>query len=188
MPEIVHANGAAHWRARLCFIASLVLPLPAAATMPAADTVATPSIHATLDGAPPAPPAPPAEAASATALAPSTPAAPLPQHTSPASRAGEHVEQLRPDPAPPTGGAPAGFGPTAAANQLDSARGGADAMTADARLHGSVSSNSASQMTTGANRIESGSFAGAVGLPVVIQNSGANVLIQNATVINLQLK
>jgi hypothetical protein len=38
------------------------------------------------------------------------------------------------------------------------------------------------------NVISGGSFANSSGLPVVIQNSGANVLIQNATVINLQLQ
>jgi hypothetical protein len=41
---------------------------------------------------------------------------------------------------------------------------------------------------TGANTIDAGSFANMSGIPVVIQNSGANVLIQNATIINLQLK
>ncbi len=80
------------------------------------------------------------------------------------------------------------FGAAAAQDQLERTRGGADAIASDTRLQGSVGNNSASHMTTGANRIETGSFTGAVGLPVVIQNSGANVLIQNATVINLQLK
>ena len=99
--------------------------------------------------------------------------------------------------APQAGTAPFGLahlGPAANAAQLERSRGGAatnatiDTITTSASLEGSVSGNSASQMATGANRIDSGSFAGAVGLPVVIQNSGANVLIQNATVINLQLK
>jgi hypothetical protein len=36
--------------------------------------------------------------------------------------------------------------------------------------------------------IQGGSFANMSGIPIVVQNSGANVLIQNATVINLQLK
>ena len=80
------------------------------------------------------------------------------------------------------------LGPAAGDGQLAHARGGADAIATDTHLQGSVSGNSASQMVTGANRIDAGSFAGTVGLPVVIQNSGANVLIQNATVINLQLK
>ena len=47
--------------------------------------------------------------------------------------------------------------------------------------------NTATDIVTGNNMIQS-SFAGAAGIPVVIQNSGANVLIQNATVVNLQFK
>jgi hypothetical protein len=76
----------------------------------------------------------------------------------------------------------------ASTSVLDQARGGADIVSNDVRLSGVVSNNSASQITTGANIIQSNSFANASGIPVVIQNSGANVLIQNATVINLQLK
>lgn len=87
-----------------------------------------------------------------------------------------------PAPAPARPGAPA------SASTLDQARGGADTVSNDARLSGVVSNNSASQVTTGANIIQSNSFANASGIPVVIQNSGANVLIQNATVINLQFK
>jgi hypothetical protein len=80
-------------------------------------------------------------------------------------------------------------GPAAASSSaLDQARGGADTVSNDARLSGVVSNNSTTQLTTGANIIQSYSFANASGIPVVIQNSGANVLIQNATVINLQLK
>jgi hypothetical protein len=73
---------------------------------------------------------------------------------------------------------------------LDGARGGAagmpPSMTANATLSGTVGGNSASQVATGANTIAASSFAGATGIPIVIQNTGANVLIQNATVINLQ--
>jgi hypothetical protein len=79
------------------------------------------------------------------------------------------------------------FGQPASTRHLAEARGGAD-IASDTRLGGEVAGNTASQVTTGANRIDTGSFAGSVGLPVVIQNSGANVLIQNATVINLQFK
>ncbi len=83
---------------------------------------------------------------------------------------------------------PAGFGKPADADQLARTRGGSDTVASDTRLSGEVASNTATQVITGANSIASGSFAGAVGLPVVIQNTGANVLIQNATVINLQFK
>jgi hypothetical protein len=74
-----------------------------------------------------------------------------------------------------------------APGELDSRRGGTNASN-DMRLDGVVGSNSASNLTTGANTISTGSFAGASGLPVVIQNSGNNVLIQNATIVNVQIK
>ncbi len=69
---------------------------------------------------------------------------------------------------------------------LGAARGRED--SASAVLGGVVTGNSAAYVSTGANTIMGGSFANMSGLPVVIQNSGANVLIQNATVINLQLR
>jgi hypothetical protein len=88
-----------------------------------------------------------------------------------------------------TGAAEAGsFGEAAPAQTLDAIRGGDGSIASDTRLDGTVSGNSATHVITGANIIQSGSFANANGVPIVIQNSGANVLIQNATVINLQVK
>lgn len=74
--------------------------------------------------------------------------------------------------------------------RLADARAGDDTNNVDnsANVHGAVASNTASNVATGSNSISAGSFANAVGLPVVIQNSGANVLIQNSTIINLQLR
>ena len=66
-------------------------------------------------------------------------------------------------------------------------RGGTDTRN-DARIDGAVAANMAVNVATGANSIDAGSFAHMAGIPVVIQNSGANVLIQNATIINLQFK
>ena len=54
-------------------------------------------------------------------------------------------------------------------------------------VRGTVQNNSATNVVTGSNAITS-SFAGASGVPMVIQNTGNNVLIQNATVINVQLQ
>jgi hypothetical protein len=85
-------------------------------------------------------------------------------------------------------GMPLELGAPAAAGQLDSTRGGTEIVAAGGTLSGAVSGNAATQVATGNNVIQSGSLANATGLPVVIQNSGANVLIQSATVINLQLK
>jgi hypothetical protein len=83
-----------------------------------------------------------------------------------------------------------GWGKTADTALLGELRGGADTIftEATANLGGTVGGNVANNVTTGFNIIDNGSFSGASGLPVVIQNSGANVLIQNATVINLQLQ
>lgn len=55
-------------------------------------------------------------------------------------------------------------------------------------LNGTVSNNSADHVVTGANAISSNSFSGAAGLPMVIQNTGNNVLIQNATIVNVQFQ
>lgn len=72
--------------------------------------------------------------------------------------------------------------------KLDGERGRADTVLNDTRLGGEVANNSALNVNTGSNTIDAGSFANMSGIPVVIQNSGANVLIQNATVINLQFQ
>ena len=70
---------------------------------------------------------------------------------------------------------------------LDGQRGGTDTRN-DARIDGAVGANTAVNVVTGANSIDAGSFAHMAGIPVVIQNSGANVLIQSATIINVQFK
>ena len=70
---------------------------------------------------------------------------------------------------------------------LERMRGGA-AVHNDMDLNGVTAGNTAMRVNTGNNIIDSGSFANMSGLPVVIQNSGANVLIQNATIVNLQMK
>jgi len=53
-------------------------------------------------------------------------------------------------------------------------------------LNGTLSDNVANKVSTGSNTISDGSFASSSGLPTVIQNTGANVLIQNATVLNVR--
>jgi hypothetical protein len=70
---------------------------------------------------------------------------------------------------------------------LERRRGGTDVIN-DSRLKGVVSNNQAINVTTGGNIITEGAFAGTQGLPLVVQNSGNNVLIQNATIVNVQVK
>ncbi|MEN3292334.1 MAG: hypothetical protein V7642_1587 [Burkholderiales bacterium] len=70
---------------------------------------------------------------------------------------------------------------------LDLYRAGAEVRNG-IRPEGLVGSNAANNVITGMNSISEGAFTNASGLPIVIQNSGANVLIQNATIVNIQLQ
>lgn len=83
------------------------------------------------------------------------------------------------------------FGATARAvssDKLDGVRGGAETVVNDMTLHGTVADNAAINVRSGSNAIADGSFANSAGLPTVIQNTGSNVLIQNATILNVQFK
>lgn len=79
------------------------------------------------------------------------------------------------------------FGQAADADSLDGMRGG-DGTSSSIVMNGNVADNRATNVVTGANTITDGAFANASGVPMVVQNTGANVLIQNATVINLQMR
>jgi hypothetical protein len=81
-----------------------------------------------------------------------------------------------------------GFGQAVSAVTLDRYSGGSSLVQNNMNLSGTVSDDSASQVTTGTNAITGDSFAGASGLPSVIQNSGNNVLIQNGVIVNVQMK
>jgi len=74
-----------------------------------------------------------------------------------------------------------------AADDLAARRGG-DRMSNDIELNGVVKDNYAKNLTTGSNQITAGAFAGSSGFSTTIQNSGNNVLIQNATILNIQMK
>lgn len=84
-------------------------------------------------------------------------------------------------------GHPAGFSSPVALATLEQQRGGTQGMSTDVKLSGMTAGNSATYVATGTNHISEGAFANMSGLPVVIQNSGANVLIQNAVILNLQM-
>lgn len=81
----------------------------------------------------------------------------------------------------------AGFSTPVTAAELGSYRGGSQFVHNDMTLAGTTADNTAQQVTTGNNAISSGAFANMSGIPVVIQNSGANVLIQNAVILHLQM-
>jgi hypothetical protein len=99
----------------------------------------------------------------------------------------------------PNAGAPNGdaaFGPPVSTDRLAGQRGGAETLTMNleeisneinenARLSGN---RMGSNITTGANRISGGSFAGSSGISSVIQNTGNNVIIQDSTLVNITMK
>ncbi|MEO6022450.1 MAG: hypothetical protein ABIP64_04920 [Burkholderiales bacterium] len=80
-------------------------------------------------------------------------------------------------------------------DQLADQRGGADStnntlttITQTNNLNGTVDHNSATNVVSGSNNITGGAFQGSHGFPMVIQNSGSNVLIQNSTILNVEIK
>jgi len=81
-----------------------------------------------------------------------------------------------------------GLGTPLASAQLEGYRGGFDVVKNDMQLSGAVTNNSAVDVLSGSNFIANGSFANASGMPMVVQNSGSNVLIQNAMIINVQMQ
>ena len=81
----------------------------------------------------------------------------------------------------------AGFGQSADLGTLENLSGGTDVSNRIA-LHGNVSNNTTDHTITGDNTIAGGAFTGSVGLPMVIQNSGNSVLIQNATIVSVQFQ
>lgn len=80
------------------------------------------------------------------------------------------------------------LGPAISDAQLAANRGGHTLELNANNLDGQVYSNQAIANVTGSNAITTGAFSGASGMPTVIQNSGNNVLIQNATILNLKLQ
>ncbi len=114
--------------------------------------------------------------------------------SSQSAAAGEENWNLGPVPTAaqvaPAAVAPVRVGPLGVAvdaKVLATKRGGADVVN-DMQLKGVVADNRAINVTTGSNYITEGAFAGTAGLPMVVQNSGNNVLIQNATIVNVQVK
>lgn len=83
----------------------------------------------------------------------------------------------------------AAFGPALATGALATHRGGQqDQYINDMRSRAAISQTSTTQVTTGNNAVSDGAFTNTTGFPMVIQNTGNNVIIQNSTILNLQLK
>jgi hypothetical protein len=81
----------------------------------------------------------------------------------------------------------AGLGPGVAPSVLANLSGGSN-VSENITITGNVSDTSTENVSTGMNWIGGGSFGNAAGLPIVIQNTGNSVLIQNATVVNVQMQ
>ncbi len=86
------------------------------------------------------------------------------------------------------GPAVGGFGAAIPDDQLAANRGGHTVEINSNNLDATLTDNQAISNITGSNLITSGAFAGANGMNTVIQNSGNNVIIQNATILNLKLQ
>ena len=99
-----------------------------------------------------------------------------------------NTEPLPSDLPPPEPPLSAGFGAAVPVDQLEDARGGSFETRSHMTLTGSTNGNSAEGVVSGNNVIEAGSFDQMSGLPVVVQNSGSNVLIQNAVIVNMQMQ
>jgi hypothetical protein len=81
----------------------------------------------------------------------------------------------------------AGFDHAVPTATLGDYRGGSGLVYNDMKLAGTTAGNTAIDVATGTNTISAGAFSNMSGLPLVVQNSGANVLIQNAVILNLQM-
>lgn len=81
----------------------------------------------------------------------------------------------------------ASLGKPVSSETLAAQRGGNDTFVHNTiTVNGTVTDNTASNIVTGANNIRDGSFANSSGIMSVVQNTGANVLIQSATIVNVQ--
>ncbi len=78
----------------------------------------------------------------------------------------------------------AGFGVAIDSLTLDALRGGD--VSNDLRNNGIVNDNHAENVNSGTNTLTGSAFSNASGISTVIQNSGSNVLIQNAMIVNVQ--
>lgn len=79
------------------------------------------------------------------------------------------------------------FGAPVSNHELSTYRGGHLLQISKAELSAELNNNSAAYTISGSNTISGNAFQGASGIPTVVQNSGNNVIIQSATVLNVQV-
>lgn len=80
------------------------------------------------------------------------------------------------------------FGTAVPDADLAANRGGYTVQTSTNNLTATLDQNQALANVTGNNTVSSGAFAGTSGFATVVQNSGNNVIIQNSTILNLEMK
>ncbi|MFP5406695.1 MAG: hypothetical protein ACLGHY_10285 [Gammaproteobacteria bacterium] len=80
------------------------------------------------------------------------------------------------------------FGAIVSDRELAAQRGGADLHLNENNATAVVQDNVARNLTTGNNTISDNAFSNTNGVPMVVQTSGNNVVIQNSTILNLQLQ
>ena len=93
------------------------------------------------------------------------------------------IAQKRPGPEDMTG-----LGKAMPSKALDAQRGGQGVVINTNDLKGKVYDNRAIDNITGNNYISESAFSHSSGLPVAVQNTGNNVLIQNSFILNFEMK
>lgn len=81
----------------------------------------------------------------------------------------------------------AAFGERVSDADLSTNRGGSALQINEMRLDSKLYNNQAIANVTGSNFVTQDAFSGASGFSTVVQNSGNNVIIQNATILNISL-
>jgi hypothetical protein len=92
------------------------------------------------------------------------------------------------EPGPDIPGSADAFDAVVSDDLLAGQRGKALIPTNTNNLDGAVYDNTANDLVTGYNLISDGSLTNNAGMNTVIQNSGNNVLIQNAVILNIQMQ
>ncbi|WP_233842023.1 hypothetical protein [Dyella sp. 2HG41-7] len=95
--------------------------------------------------------------------------------------------QVKSSPPPTQSASVDGFGQAVSPGTLQHFSGGGLVQNIQS-LTGTVTGNTATQVSTGTNSISSDAFSGSTGMPTVVQNTGNNVLIQTGVIVNVQMK
>ncbi|MEJ2480723.1 MAG: hypothetical protein P8Y78_11245 [Acidihalobacter sp.] len=80
------------------------------------------------------------------------------------------------------------LGTTVSKNTLALSRGGYALQINHNQLDARLYDNQAIGNITGSNSVSDSAFSGMSGFATIVQNSGNNVIVQNATILNVQLK